>query len=637
MPSPSPGAVQADGVTSFLGGQNAGIQPSLIQPNQYAVGINVTARNGYVGTRPGWVKQTLNFSEGSAENSFLTGNPQGLKTYQSGNTTYLMACLGGRQYAIDPVNGFNGQNITPSTGPNSSQEPKAFMCQADDYFIIQDGSSKPIIIQGLTSRRATDTEVPVGTCMAYGWGRLWVSQKDQFVAGDILGGTTSVISFTETIYFAEGGAFRVPATVGQINGMSFIPLQDTATGQGQLLIGADYGIASVNGGIPRAQWKETQIQQIAQLDVGWVGQDNNCLLNGDIFYRSNDGIRSYRMARAQQGLNTNTPQSNEVSNFLNTDTQQFLKYGSGVYFDGRILMTTGPVWRGTYCYHKGLVVLDSQPQQSISGKAPPVWDGMWDGLNIVQITKGIFNKVERCFALVRKIDDTIISTIQALQQTDDNLINITVNDSSVFEVDGIYQSGSSYIKVLAINGDFSIAVVIINGPNTSASLTVGATIIAGEYNEIWELTTDSPFDIRDDEKGLIGCKLWTRSFTHGSPLNQKRIVLGELQVQDVIGTVNWSIKYRPDQYPCMYPFKTGTVCSEFEVCEEQCPTNLNRHPSYKPRLLFSPSENPCNPVSGNVSTLGYEFQWLIEWEGHWKIRGIRETCNDVTQDTKGNC
>lgn len=635
------GSVTPDGLLSALAGCNSGVNPSLIEKNQYSLGVNVTARNGFVTTRPGWIKRFTTFGNDIQNARFTTGNPQGLGYYNSGANNFLMASLGGRIFSIDPLNNFKVQENTPPEGPNAADEAKAYMCQADDYFIIQDGISKPIIIHGLTSKRAGKDEVPVGTAMAYGWGRLWVTSNNgqDFVAGDIQGGPTSVISFTETQYFAEGGAFRIPATVGRINSMAFIPLQDTATGQGQLLIGADFGVASINGGIPRSQWKETQIQQIALLDIGWCGQDNRVLLNGDIFYRARDGIRSYRMARAQQGYNGNTPQSNEVSYWLNTDTQQFLKYGSGVYFDGRILMTTSPVWKGTYCYHQGLVVLDSQPQQSIQSKAPPAWDGMWDGLNIVQITKGTFNNQERCFALVRKIDDTIISSIKSAEQSiAQDPVTLTVDDSSVFTEGTTYQTGQVYFKVLSIDDDFHITVNTVTHKPELEDFPVGQTITRGDYNEIWELTKDSPFDVIENENKLIQSKLWTRSFTHDGPFNLKELSLGEMWVEDVIGTVNWSVKFRPDQYACMLDWKSGSVCGEYQVCGEQCTTLLNRHPTYKPRIKFgAPTTPQCNQITGLNSILGFEFQWLVEWEGHWKIRGIRETCINKPENPRGDC
>jgi len=630
MSQRTPDAVAGDGMLSSLGGMDGGKDPSLINPNQVACMVNATARNGYIATRPGWIKRALSFSRNDDQTLFQLGNPQGLGFYQTGQN-FLIANIDGCQFAIDVCNNFNVSNITPAGTPNPKDLPKAYMCQAADYFVIQDGESPPIYFKGLSGTRTTgkDTDIPVGTAMAYGWGRLWVARDNQFTAGDIVGGSTNVVTFSEDNFLSEGGAFRLTANMGNINGMAFIPLQDTATGQGQLLIGADYGVASVNGSIPRAVWKETQgFQQVALLDVGWSSQDGAVLLNGDIFYRSPDGIRSYRMARAQQGFNGNTPQSNEVQQWVNTDTQQFLQFASGVYFNGRVLITTAPQFAGTYCYHKGLLALDSQPQQSIQSKAPPVWDGLWDGLNIVQIVKGTFNSTERCFALVRKIDDTSYGKVGLVTG-----LTFVVQDTDIFEVGqniGIQNAGM--FKVDSI-GASDITVVPLRQTGT---ITQGSTINGGEYNELWELTVDSPFDIVDNEKRRIQSKVWTRSFTHQNPFGLKQLTHGMWWRDQIIGTVDWSISYRPDQYPCMIPWKTGQDCSEDEVCNEQCPTNLNRHPTYKPAVIFS-AKSECLPNASYLSDKGYEFQWLIEWTGHMRIRAIKEICIDAKEPVFGTC
>lgn len=635
-----PGSIAPDGFVSSLGGMDAGVQPNLIRDNQYANGVNVTMQDGTLATRPGFIKRNQSFATDLTQTQFQCFNPQGFKYYQVGERGYLISVIGGRVYYTDPENGFSTTEI-PAGTPNSADEPKAYMIQAEDYFIIQDGYSKPIIINGLTAARAGDKQVPVGTAMAYGWGRLWVARGNEFVAGDIQGGPTKLIDFTDTTYFAEGGAFKLPSTCGQLTGMAFIPLQDTATGQGQLLVGGEYGIASVQGGIPREQWKNTQIQQISQLDVGFTGQDSNALLNGDIFYRSFDGIRSYRMARAQQGINGNTTQSQEVIPYVNTDTQQFLKYASAVYFNGRVLMTTNPVFKGTYCYWKGLLSLNSQPQSSIAQKAPPVWEGVWTGLNIVQITKGIFNRVERCFALVRSVDDTIIDTITGVTATTEfnNNYEIRLNNPDRFEAGKTYMDLQTrvYFRVDSVESS-SIFVSLVNPP-VDGVFNIGDAIVRGEYNEIWEISKNSPFDVIENENRLIQSKVWTRSFTHGSPLNQKRLSQGGMWTADIIGTVNWSVSYRPDQEPCMFPWRSGQLCAQLEVCGEQCPTTLTRHPGYKTKILFGSPDAVCIPQQDRLSNLGYEFQWLIEWEGHMKIRAAQEICENVVEDVKArlNC
>lgn len=629
-----------DGFTNLVGGQNYGLQPSLIGENQAYNLVNATVRGGYAASRPGWIKRGIAFDNGNQGNLFATSNPQGMSFYQSGNG-YLVLSLGGNIFAVDVLAGFKGQQVAIDT-PNAANLPKTYFSQWEDYLVIQDGQSSAIYLNGLTATRSVgDFSIPVGKAMAYGWGRGWVSDGHQIAAGDITGGLkpdgspSNVVTFSESTFLSEGGSFSLPATMGLINGMAFVPLQDTATGQGSLLIGADYGVGSIAGGIPRDQWKSTQIQQVALLDVGWTSQSGNVLLNGDIFFRSYDGIRSYRMARAQQGINGQTPQSMEVAPYLATDTQSLLPYCSGVNFDGRVLITTSPTFKTTYCYWKGLVVLDSYPTSALFQQAPPVWEGMWDGLNIVQIVTGVFNKETRCFALVRKIDDTIISTIKNITEIfDDTKVQWTVDDTSIFAVGQVIQVPSyGYYKVDSIENDFLVTVQKVN---VYSDAVVGATITKGEFNEIWELTKNSPFDVVGSENIRIKSQLWTKSYGFGNPLNSKKINQYNMWVDDVIGTVDYSVSWRPDQYPCYFPWATGSLCETNETCGEICPPSLQRNPSYKPRIMFGQPPAACNDITNDVLSSFYETQVILEWTGHMRIRAIRLAAKDTTDATRAS-
>lgn len=619
-----------DGNTSYLSGCDYGRQPSLIRDNQYWNSVNCTARGGYLTNRPGWIARPVSFSIPASYSRFVIGNPQGMTVYQSQGSAYLIVSSGGRQYSIDPIANFSSQDITPDGG-NARNITKTYFSQWENYLIIQDGQSRPIYLNGLTATRDNRPEngIPVGTAMAYGWGRGWVAQGNQLAAGDISGGASNVITFTDINFLTGGGAFQLPAMLGDINGMAFIPLQDTATGQGQLLIGGDYGVSSVNGALPRDLWQVSEIQKVAMLNVGWASQNANVLLNGDIFFRSYDGIRSYRMARAQQGINGNTPQSEEVSPYLDKDSQSLLKYASGVNFDNRILITTAPEFvNGTTCRWKGLVVLDSYPCGTLWGNNPPVWEGMWDGLNIVQICTGVFNKETRCFALVQRDNPTVLATITG------NSGGFTVDNPSLLEVDGIYNfSGAGYFKIISITGN----VIGIEVIEEATNVPVGSTISIGNRNEIWELTKNSAFDFVDGEKIPIRSSVTTKSYDFQTPFSQKNLSQLNFWVDDVRGQVDWTAKFRPDQYPCFYDFSSGSLCQDDAECgEDECP-NLNRQPSYKPRISRSaPSIRACNEVTERPRISGYEFQFILEWTGKMRVRQLRIDAISTTDQTRGD-
>ena len=160
--------------------------------------------------------------------AFQDGKFQGASYYDGIiQKSQLIASIGGKIYRVSPMDDFKVYDITPSSA-NSSRLNKAWFCQAEEFMLIQDGQSKCIVYDGSNSwRLSRDTDLPVGTAMAYGMGRVWVALPDgfSFVAGDLVYGSSGTaaygfrdacLSITENDFLNEGGAFAMPANSGGI-------------------------------------------------------------------------------------------------------------------------------------------------------------------------------------------------------------------------------------------------------------------------------------------------------------------------------------------------------------------------------------------------------------------------------------
>jgi len=286
---------------------------------------------------------------------------------------------------------------------------------------VQNGKDAAIIYDGASARRAAVGEVPCGTAMAYVSGRLWVASPDgrSFVAGDIAFGPTgtaaygradAVLKFTENDYLNEGGAFGVPANAGPITAMAPIAQLDTSTGQGPLQVFTERSIFSVNAPTDRTSWKNLSypIQSVSTVDSGATGWAAVAVVNGDLWFRSQDGIRSFAVARRDFGTWANTPQSFELDRVIRGDAAEQLKFASAATFDNRLFVTLSPHldWdHGTY--HRGLGVLDLSGITSLGAAGQPAWEGAWTGLKILQLVSGTFNGVPRLFAYTLSSTDTI--------------------------------------------------------------------------------------------------------------------------------------------------------------------------------------------------------------------------------------
>lgn len=292
---------------------------------------------------------------------------------------------------------------------NSQNVGIVYMIQAEDFLIAQDGLSKAFIFDGGSSRRAMTEkgEIPTGTVMAYGIGRIWVAIPGRgFVAGDIVYGPTgtpaydkrdSILKFTENTFLAGGGAFIAP---GEINAMAFISSLDTSTGQGPLMIFTDEAVLSVNAPINREAWAAVQnpivtTSLIANGAMSFYGTIPT--VNGDIFYRALDGMRSFFLARRERGTFGNTPISGEIDNLLVTDGPELLRFHSAIMFDNRLLFVGrsrpdryGASWQG-------IGALDFDNFNSMLEKSPPVYDGTWTGVDPVWLFTGKYGRTQRAF------------------------------------------------------------------------------------------------------------------------------------------------------------------------------------------------------------------------------------------------
>jgi hypothetical protein len=512
-------------------------------------------------------------------------------------------------------NSFTATSSAPAgDGTAYSKEPMGiyadcYFVQAENFLIIQDGSNFPRIWDGdnlwistkgprKTYGNVTDSigaiaEVPVGTMMAYGQGRLFVvnPERTSGTAGDLVyGGSTDQVSiasgagatgaaiyeittstnhgystgdyvtisghsssngingtwkitktsntkftidaanpsastagtggyvakanagaasdllrFTETTYLDEGGSLQVPSFLGKITGMIFMPVQDAGAGQGDLLVFCETGVISLSVAVPRSEWKTSVgFQRIALASIGSTGQESLTTANGDVFFRSFDGLRTYRNARAEFNTFGRVPMSAEMNGVLNYDTKSMLKNCSCIVFDNRFLFTATP--QITYknisssqltkrpITFSTIVALDFTTLASVGAQRASCYDGMWRGLDITKLVTGVVQGKPRAFA---------------------------------FCVD-----------------------YAVNATNT-----------------IWELSPDNFTDQGvNSSPSPITSIIETRSFQLGSPAEVKKLIRSDLWLGSLRGTTDFKVYWRPDEYACWRPWHEFSRCATVSNC-----------------------------------------------------------------------
>lgn len=280
-------------------------------------------------------------------------------------------------------------------------------------------------------------EIPACRMGAYGMGRNAFSHIDgiSFDYGDIVGGAAgtqansfrdSVLKMTESTFQSGGGSFRLPGSGDIITSMVFGANLDVSLGQGPLQVGTANSMFTCTVAFDRSTWATTTnpILTEALIGNGPQGQWSTTLVNSDIFFRSSEGEASLVQARRDFFSWGNVPISQEMRPVYDADNQTLLQYGSKVDFDNRALETVNPVSSAQGIYHDKLVSMSFDTISNLRTKLPPVYEGTWEGLNILQTLTGNINGRNRCFAFVLNTTSNKIELYEILRQA-----TTTVNDN----------------------------------------------------------------------------------------------------------------------------------------------------------------------------------------------------------------
>jgi hypothetical protein len=427
MAAPTPNSI-LESTESLLLGVHAGIPPTLLTRQHAVEAVNVTFRGGKPRTRPVLVKRGLIFINDEQEALATEVRFQGARTYQGfGNRqSCIIAMLGGRMFRFVPgLTTLRVTDVSPQGEQNNPKAPQAFLWQGEEFMIANDGLSLPIFFDGSGSRRSAGPagkELPVGTVGTYSNGRnvMALPDRQSYIASDLVYSTNSgtpahtyrdsILKTHDNLNILAGRAFAVPINAGRINAMFNVAVPDTSLGQGHLQIGTRKGVFGTDLPLDATLW--TTLQQPTQVvslpSAGPMGPYSVAIINTDGWYRAKDGLRSFQIGRRDMGTWVQTALSSEVNPILKMDTDFLLDFTSAVEFDNRLLVTCSPYRvpeRGTA--HRGLIALDFNNISSLTSRSSPDYDGLWTGLQILQIVEGEFGGSDRCFIFALDSDSRI--------------------------------------------------------------------------------------------------------------------------------------------------------------------------------------------------------------------------------------
>jgi hypothetical protein len=436
-------------------------------------------------------------------------------------------------------------------------------------------------------------QMPVGTIMAYAYGRVAVStaQNNIYVSDIIYGNgfttTSNTQYFTEQTYWAEGGSFTPPANLGLITGMRVMPsLNINVRGQGELVVFCENGSFTLDLSQDRTTWQLSNIQKVSLIGRGCRSPWSITGVNNDVYFRSDDGWSFYNNAQVDfyQALSFKKV-SREVQPWVNYDTPWLRQFESAMFFDNRLIATVSPFTvankNSSYGLHRpsrAMIVLDvEQPSRTEADAALPTrWNGLWEGPQPTQLLTAQINGVQRGFCF--SFDADGVNRLYELQ-------NSSVLATGVDDYSQVY--GSVPIKSFFITKRFDFT------PNPGASKFV--------------------------RKQLVGGEMWVS--------NLKEQIIA-------------SCDFRPDSYACfntlLDPIKIGI--SECTPIVSNCKPNISQ-PRYQQIRFPSPDIDKCESFNEIPLQEGSEFQVKINLSGACIVDRVRLAVifNDKIDLPQGYC
>ena len=496
-------------------------------------------------------------------------------------------------------------------------------------------------------------EVPVGTVMAAGQGRLFVASADRktFKAGDIiygdLNGTSgNVLRFSEEVYLAEGGDFALPAQMGSIKTMTFVPFQDSTTGQGELLVFGEYGVASFNVSLARTDWQNQQIQRVTFTEVGGVSPTGIVAANNDVIFRTQIGIRSYRQARADLSNFGQTPLSAELNRILDLDDRTLLYRTSVVNVNNRMLMTCGPAEEAWS------VPVGKLERSVLELTVTTRWPHGQTALDYVTIAGSTsFNGLYRIVTVPDEYSFTVAATSDsgASELVSEAVVTgekmgrrlyhrglVSLDFNSLSGVGG--KSSAGYDGVWTGLRILQVAGGIFNGEPRAFAFVANES----GTNALWEITRETGADISGGFETPQQCVLETRSFDFQKPFTLKSLLRCDLWVTGIENTVTMTVYFRTDAHPCWTLWGTKSMCATVAdpLVNEASPlssTTVQGLPQQRSQLRFTAPPDTCDEITGRLLRMGYAAQIRIEWSGTCGLEKLLVHALEQAEQMGGDC
>jgi hypothetical protein len=633
-----------DGFLELSGGVNSGWVPTLIPNNTLSFAWNCTVRGGFLTHRPAITVLPLSFENDTIRKRVVEGNFQGSIIYTPDNATpYAVASISGRLFKFPltedvsrvteitissatltaalfnhPLETYDVQisvnstaNIFPNApiqiglynytvvsvdsatlltiknvdGPPGNQvnlgtqliswdvnpalRQQAWFCQAEKWLIIQDGQSLPIFWDGAKAKRSIPSlgQMTGGKMMEYHRGRVAKVNPDgrTYSIGDIVYGPSGTAGeqFRDAVLYATENTYLA--------------------GGGFFSVPGNYGDI-------------TFMRGMAQLETAF-GQ-------GPLMIGTEFAIFSVDLPTDRTTWTSITDPIQAVAHIASGGTSQnsAVNVNSDLYYRSQLGVRS--------------LIQAQRDFQANSGNTPVSREMnrlfLYDDETLLNFSSGVFfdNRLLMTSSPSYSARGTFHRAIAAL----DLDVLSSMRDKSPAVWEGAWLATNT-LQLMASNIDREERCFEFQ--------------VSGEGDiELWELTKQGQQDRYGDVpiKWAFETADFFRKGESFHELDMKRLINGELYVEDLKGFVTFKVWWKPDQYPCWTYWFTWSECANEEACAYTtagCPDPKTYRPQFRHRMQFGQPPDTADTIGRKKLREGRTFQVRVEIIGHCKVRGMR--------------
>lgn len=525
---------------------------------------NGTTRGGGLTSRYGWKQLVENVSQGLYQGGYM---------YEPiGDNPYLVLSISGNLYMVKLEGNYDVVNLSSMFSITTpAAQPFHSFTQAEEFLINQtgDGVTLPLFWDGVTLRKSNGLtgatkEIPAASSMTYYAGRLWYARDRVYTAGDIVRGPSGT-----SAYGLRDSVLKVTENPLAFGGDGFsVPTQ--AGTIRALFYPANLDTNLGQGPLLIGTRKSIYALTVPVSRASWTSSGDNQPLQvvaqnkwGPV------GDRSVVIVNSDNFYQTLEPGIRSLV---------FARRNQGDWANTSISANVNRIVRRN---DRGLLKFSSGIN----------WDNrLWMTALPEQTTSGVIHR-----AMVT-LDFDPLSTMQS-------------------KLPPVWEGHSEGLQILQLfESDFG-------------GLQRAFAVILTEFGTIgvWELTRGETAENGDNRiTWSFESPAWTWADSIGE--NEfKRLLNGEISFDQVWGTSDVTIEFRPDFYPCWIHWTRFEICSAWNTGE--APYTPSYPPTeylagYFPNKNFGKPPENCMEYPKRPANVGFQFQVRVTIQGWARVRSL---------------